>query len=194
MTSKIQYKIGLLIATFLLMTGCFGSDGNGTDIDTTGKVSYETANFSILVPQDWEILEKNSFPSNVPSNTEVAFRNNIKSEVFTANVNIALGGVNEGVNSFDFGKSSLSNAKSSLLSYEEIGSRDHLVPAGDGNIETLVFEFQGKKSAAEPIVKFQQLYAVMGGNSYTVTAAYLPNEDESVVKMMEEMLNSFSLN
>ncbi len=192
---NILSKILLLSLTTLALTSCFGGDDTSNTDGTieAGKIVYETSEFAILAPQDWEILEKSTFPSTVPSNTEVGFRNNIKSEIFTANVNINTTAFADTISSKDFAKSTMSEAKSSLLSFQEVESLDHQVAIGDKVVNTVINEFQGKKSAIDPIIRFLQLYVTDNGIAYTVTGAYLPNEDESVVKMIEEMLDSFSL-
>ena len=86
----LKKTISLIIIS-LFFTGCFGDDNGDSDIITTTKSFYETETFSIQFPPDWEILESGDFTSNIPSSTVVGFRNNIKSEVFTANLNISVG-------------------------------------------------------------------------------------------------------
>ncbi len=56
-----------------------------------------------------------------------------------------------------------------------------------------LLEFEGKRSVTDPVIHFKQLFLINGGIGYTLTAGYLPTEDESVVKVLNEMLNSFAL-
>ena len=185
----------ILPTTLLILTGCFGGNGGGTgvNIPDAGETKYEHSDFSIIIPQDWEIIEKSDFTSNVPYETIVGFRNNIKSEIFTANVNIAMTGVTEETTSADLAKSSRSKISSSLLSFQELASKKIDFQYGETNIEAATLEFSGKKGSADPITQFNQLYVVTNGIGYIVTASYLPDEDETVVKYTNRMIDSFTL-
>lgn len=187
-------KLILLLTFSLIFTGCFDSDETtpATITDSDKKI-YDNPSFQISIPIDWEIAEKNGFTSNVAENTTVAFINNIKDELFTANVNIITSKIEETVAQDDFIKTNKEKAKTKLLSFQEIGETEILVPYSDTPIDTMIYEFQGKDKPANPLVRFKQLYIVNSGMSYTITAAYLPNEDEAVVKYIDEMLNSLTL-
>lgn len=187
-------KIIILGLMSVLFTGCFGG-GSSTSTTTleAGESLYSHSNFSVIIPQDWEITESKDFPSNVPKETIVVFGNNIKSEIFTANVNVSIKEVDETVTSSDYAKNSKTQASTSLLSFNEIGSENVKVQYGANPIEGTILEFSGKKSAEEPIIKFKQLFVVNKGFGYIVTAASIPEEDQTVVKYMDRMINSFSL-
>lgn len=186
----------IFVASFVL-TSCGGSDSDTTEdkkvADEADQVIYETANFSIQIPKDWETIEKNNFTSNVPDQTMVGFRNNIKSDIFTANLNIAQKSVEETLVVKDLAKSTLAIIKTSLIGFEQINEAEDKMDFGEDGLATYRLEFEGKKSASEPMIHFKQLYVVNGGVGYTVTAAYQQGEDESVVNALDEMLNSFAL-
>lgn len=187
-------KIIILGLISIFLTGCFGSGSSTSTIaPEAGEKLYSHSNFSIIIPQDWEIIESKDFPSNVPKETIVVFGNNIKSEIFTANVNVSIKEVGETATSSDYAKNSKTQASTSLLSFTEIGSENIEVQYGANPIEGTILEFSGKKSAEEPIIKFKQLFVVNKGFGYTVTAASIPEEDQTVVKYMDRMINSFSL-
>lgn len=183
-----------MFAVSFLLTGCFGGDSTPkTDQSTSATIVYQTNNFSINTPTDWDTIESKDFTSNIPKGTIVAFRNNIKSEVFTANLNISVADLQEAITSQDFETSSKANIKSSLLGYTETSTTSQDVKSGTATLKGVVFAFQGKKSAADPILNFKQLYLVKDKTGYTLTAAYLADEDVSVVNFLNEMLNSFML-
>lgn len=190
-------KLLLLLSIPILLTGCFGGDGtspSGTNGSSNPNFkTYENAAFSISLPNDWEIIDSKSFTSNVPQETLIGFRNNMKNEVFTANVNISQTKLPDTTTSNDFGKSTLLKAKESLVGFIETSKEDFALIYGDQEITTFISGFEGKKTPADPIVRFKQLYVAYNGAGYVITAAYLPAEDESVVKMTDEMLHSFSL-
>ncbi|MFH1533860.1 MAG: hypothetical protein ABID64_02925 [Nitrospirota bacterium] len=187
-------KILILLAVPLILTGCFGiGEETPTSELTVGETEYSTSNFSILAPQDWETIEESDFTSSVPAETIVVFRNNVKSEIFTANVNISAAEVNETISSSDLAVSSRTKAKNSLVSFEEISLTNVEVPFGEVFMPGARLVFTGKKSASDPIIYFDQIYVVDGGLGFIVTASSLLEEDETVVNYLDRMLNSFAL-
>ncbi len=170
----------------IFLGGCFGDgESGGTDVVTPGESLYSTSNFSIIYPSEWHILEKDTFPSLVPYQTILVFRNNIQNEVFTANVNISKMTVNKDTNVEDFSKSNLAKIKTTLLSVTEYTTKK--------TENGVIIHFRGRKSPTEPLVVFKSLNVIKNDQAYTVTGSYLPNEDEGVVIYIDKMLNSFSL-
>lgn len=191
-------KILLLISIPLILTACGGDDEaptGGDSAENADKLMYETDDFSILFPKDWEIIESGSFTSNVPEETIVGFRNNIKSNIFTANLNIAKTELEQeqSIDSRDFSKSSLAKAKKSLVNFEQISLEDYDFSFGDEEIATFISDFEGRKSASEPTIHFKQLHIANDGTGYTITGAYAPTEEESTVVQIQEMIESFQL-
>lgn len=196
MTKKLRL-LSLIILTPLLLSACSGDDSGDSDDQSTvpaGKALYETSAFTLIVPENWEKIEEADFNSNVPDSAVVGFRNNEKNEVFTANLNVTHTFLGEDVASKDFAKSTVAKVKTSLVGFQENSTRDYLIPKGKNEtIDTYMIEFEGKRNASAPIVRFRQIYAVDSKNAYAVTAAYLVTEDENVVNALSEMLDSFTL-
>ena len=192
MKNKI-WKLFFLLLIPLVFIGCSGGEEETpTAEDPTalaGKKVYETTDFSVTIPSEWEIIEKANFTSNVPPETVVAFRSNIKSDAFTANVNVAAKTLEEGVTLDDFAKGNYKNAQNSLVEFTEVLSDKQTI----SNVEVYISEYEGKLSPADSIVHFRQLALVDGNTGYLITGGFLPNEDETVVKNVDEMLNSFRL-
>ena len=190
-------KLLLLFPITILLTGCFGSGETPTDgsnsADNPNFTKYDHTAFSIETPNDWEVIDSKNFTSNVPKETIIGFRNNMRNELFTANVNVSQTMTPEEITSEDLGKSTMTKAKESLVGFTEIGKEPITLEYGKEGITTFISTFEGKKTPADPIIRFKQLYVVNSGAGYVITAAYLPTEDESVVKMTDEMLHSFSL-
>jgi hypothetical protein len=193
----MKTKLLALLFIPIMLTGCFGGDGSesgGEQVSVEpGKVMYDAGAYSIIYPEDWEVIETADFTSNVPMQTLVGFRSNIKNEIFSANVNVVRGNVEEGLSSKDYGKSSLINAQKSLISFEELGKENINFTVNDAEIETYIAKFQGQQSASDPMITFRQLYLVSNSIGYVVTAAYEANEDESIVNATYEMLKSFRI-
>lgn len=196
---KLKYlaaSIGIFCALFF--TACGGgssSSNNSGPVIPPGKVAYDSDTFSVQIPKDWQTIDKNSFTSNVPAETIVGFRNNIKNDIFTANVNIAQKQLDAKsvVTVKDFGKSTLEVLKNNLIGFQLLNEKDDKMNYGKDGLATYKTEFEGKKSASEPVIHFQQLYVINNGTAYTVTAAYLPNEDVTVVTTIGEIFDSFLL-
>jgi len=177
-------KIISLLATISLLTGCFGI---GTSPITEAPVGYKifsTNDLQIIYPDAWEVLTQDLFNSQVPSNTIVSIRNKIKSDIFTANLNITSGKA-KNLTSIDLEKANVEKLKNSLLNFELTDTQEV-----DNGVK---ISFKGKKSPTEAIVNFTQLIIVKNSIGYIVTASSIPGEDESIVKDLNEMLDSFSL-
>ena len=181
---KIINKLIVLSIILLTLSACGTSDPVAVE-NPNDFISNE--NFSIKIPQDWEVLRTTDFPASVPKETIAVVKNKIKSHTFTANVNIAQITVAKETTAMDIAKGTKAKIKTSLLNYKEISE------STDEELTKVTTLFEGKKSASSPMLKFKQLYAANKEAGIIITAAYLPNEDESVVKLMDEMLDSFSL-
>lgn len=193
---KSKIFLGAIIAA-LTLSACGSDESDETPTvenpSQASKSNYETNEFRISYPAAWEVIDSTNYTSNVPPEILVAFRNNIKNEVFTANLNVSKNELNENITSLDFAKSSMAKAKSTLISFEEIDTENYSVEFNGEPIETLITEFQGKKIASDPAVRFKRLSLVKGNQAFTVSGAYLPGEDEGVINAIDEMLRSFSL-
>ncbi len=186
----------LLISSLFILNGCIGGNDEETIFDTEkpGFQIYEEKNFTINLPEEWDIIEQNEFTSNVPSETLVIFRNNIKNEVFTANINISKKAIEQNIDVINFVKSSQSQIKNRLLNYKEINFLTKNINKGNEKINAIFIEFEGRQNANEPIIYFKQLNTIYNGIAYTITGSYLQNENENIVNSINEMLNSFHLN
>ena len=182
-------QIAIISLSPFLLTGCFG--GDNTEVTTSNL--YQESDFSISVAKDWVTIERGDFTSNISPKTAVGFRSNLRNEVFTSNVNIVITSIDKEITAGDFAKSNLSKIRSSLLSYQEGSTSAITIPFGDAESNGYKVQFSGKQGPSQPIVQFDQVYAVNNGLAYQVTGAYLATEDESVVKQIGEMLDSFSL-
>lgn len=181
--------LAIILSVPLLLTGCFSSDEESDN----GTNNYQAADFSINVPDEWAVIESSDFTSNISAQTAVAFRSNFRSEVFTANLNVLIKDLGEeNISASDYAKSSLSKIRSSLLNFQEIASEE--VSLGEAETPGYRMSFSGKTGPSQPIIQFEQLYVTDENLGFQITGAHLPDENESVVKQIEEMLDSFSLN
>jgi hypothetical protein len=186
----------IALTTMIGLTGCFGGgeEEEGTIEEVNNQYSqYERSDFSLLYPGDWEILESGQFTSNVPSSTVVVFRNNLKNDIFTASLNVSQSEITAGTTSKDFSLQTLNVQKYNLVGFNELSREEYTLGDEITGEKTFISTFQGRKTATESLVEFKQLCIARNGFGMIITAAYLPNEEQSVVMMLDEMLKSFAL-
>lgn len=193
-----KFKFAVIATTAIFtFSGCFNLGGSTTGtgsktIDEKSKL-YETNAFSIIIPKDWEIIEKDSFTSEVPQETVVVFRNNVKNETFTANVNIVQNNLQQPTSSVEYSKLVNNRQKSGLFDYKETKKDNTKVKIGDKDEDTVLLAFEAKKSTDEKIVRYIQTYAVKGNSAFIITGAISPQENDSTVKTVEDMVKSIVL-
>ncbi len=186
--------VTICVAISLGFTACGSSDSTESNSTATvGKVVYAGSDFQLLTPQDWEKLEKADFTAAVSSDIVVAFRNNVKSDLFTANVSISKTVLDKEMTSAYLAASTLSKAKVKLVGFAQGDESEIDVNKGTEKVKAKLVHFSGRKSASDPVVQFDELFVVDGDTLFLLTGAYLATEDESVVKQVGEMLNSFAL-
>jgi hypothetical protein len=205
---KIFVSIALIFTSLFLLSACGSSPTTDTttgtptttgttnvadDLAKQGKILYQGTDFTIAIPDRWEVISKDDFTSNFPAETAVAFRNNVKNEIFTANITISVQPLEVDIPAEDFGKNSIKKQKEYILDFKDTRNSVQDLTYQNGKIKTYFVQSEGKKSAIDPLVKFAQLFIVNNKKAYTITAAYLPNEDENVVNAINEMINSFAL-
>lgn len=189
-----KLNIFLLGAIFVL-TGCFGSGDATIDVPQfEGFKTYETPSFFISVPERWDVIEQKDFSQDIPTQTQIIFRNNIKSDKFTANANVTKQLLGEAMTSQEFARTEIAGHKSTLLNYQEISRNDEFkVIVGDKVHNSVNILFEGKQAEDQPMIRVVQTYAVNGADAYTVTAAYLKDEDELTAEAAGQIIETFKL-
>jgi len=200
MNSSTSQKLKLTAIAgiaIIALSGCFNfgastSTSGSKTIDEKSKL-YETNAFSIIIPKDWEVIEKDKFTSDVPQETVVVFRNNVKNENFTANVNIVQNNLQQATSSVEYSKLVNNRQKSGLFDFKETKRNTIKVKIGGKDEDTILTAFEAKKSVDEKVVRYIQTYAVKGNSAYIVTGALSPQENDSTVKTVEDMVQSIVL-
>ncbi len=188
----------ILVASALsifTLSGCFSfGDSSQTPkpADET-TVLYETGQFSIRIPKSWEVIDSKDFTSEVPRETVVVFRNNVKNENFTANINIVRNELQEPISTLDYAKMVLNRQKTGLYNYKESRREDTSMTIGGAATSTFFTLFEAKKTTDDKSVRYLQTYGVKAEYAYIVTGAVSPSENENMVKTMEDTIKSFQL-
>lgn len=183
-------KLILILLTLFLLVSCTGDPTSGV---ASNLNTFETANFKINYPFDWELIDRNKFEVNIPDNVILAIRSNLKNETFTTNINLSVDVLEKETNSKNIASSSLAQAKNTLTSFKEINAKETTVKSISSEIPAFLIEYEGKSSPNSPLIHFKQIVATQGTAVYTLTRANSPNEDESIVNMADLVLNSFVL-
>lgn len=187
---------GVMLLALFSLTGCFnfGGDEPADGAVNDGTVStYQTTDFRITIPADWEVIDQNDFTSDVPSETLVVFRNNIKNETFTANVNIVQRALQEPVSSLEYANLVNNRQKSGLVDYNETRKETLTIPFGDQQVDTYFTAFEARKSTSEPLIRYVQTYGVRDGSAFIVTGAFSPQETDVTSQTVENIVRSFQL-
>lgn len=185
----------LITLSLLSLSGCFNffeEEPQQTDSSLTSS-TYQTTDFSINIPADWEVIDQNDFTSDVPPETLVVFRNNVKNETFTANVNIVQRDLQESVSSLEYANLVNNRQKSGLVDYNETHKETILLPSGDQQVDSYFTAFGARKSTSEPLIRYVQTYGVRGNSAFIVTGAFSPQENDVTSQSVEDIIRSFQL-
>ncbi len=184
----------LLLATISL-SACGGSEetteGETTESDENFYFTYETADFTMEVPDQWEIID--SFTSEYPDDLRTAFKNNVQNSVFTANVTVMRTENTESETSYDFAQRMLADHKASLINYELLSQEVITLEVDGAASKTSLSKFEGKNESSGTLLNYMQVTLTNGSEAWIATASYRGGEDEFTIEELETMLKSFTL-
>lgn len=183
----------LIIVSQVLLTGCFSSNSNTGPKKIEGFHLYESAELSIQVPNDWELFTPVNFKSDMPKNTVIAFRNNLRNVKFTANVVIVKNSLTDKISSADYAKALHEKVQNSLSSYKELAAEKRNLLIGGQDTESLFTDATGRSAEDADIRRYMQIAAVKDKNAYVVTGAMSPTEDQSIVDKITTAIGSFEV-
>lgn len=185
--------ITVMMTLLVLLTGCLGGNSGTTDPDADGFHSYATDDIRIDVPNSWEIISPVQFTSEVPPNTLIAFRNNIKHPRYTATVSIIKNTLEKEVSTLDYAKALLQRLKQDLTGVKELGAEQVAIKIGGVDTESLMTTLQGSERPESE----QKIYIHKGGvkaaSAYLVIGTYLPEETAAVKEDIDRMVRSFEV-
>ncbi len=196
---KITLSI-LIISIFILLPGCFGGEednGNNDEPATppTEQISFyrvvDAGEFVIQVPEDWETIQ--TFPTNYPENTYVAFRNNVQDNEFIANINIVRNTVELDTETSDYALQMFETVSSQLINFKELATTEHELYVNGQYVKTYLYNFEGSNDPTEPVRQFLQISGVTGTNAYVVTGAYDEDDVELALDQINQSLQTFYL-
>ncbi|HAU39369.1 MAG: hypothetical protein UV80_C0014G0005 [Candidatus Peregrinibacteria bacterium GW2011_GWF2_43_17] len=183
-------KILALVALLIAFSGCSNEETTPEQGTNPTYYVYSTNSFSLEVPNDWEVISQ--FTSDYPTNTLVAFRNNIKEQDFLANVNIVGNTVGE-ISNGDYAIEMLKKHSETLIDYTLLEQKEVEIFVGGQLTPAYRNYFEGRNSPDTNTLKFIQVYAVKDGIGYIATASFLPNEDTFVTDTCVNMVESLEI-
>ncbi|MBU1019384.1 MAG: hypothetical protein ABII07_04005 [Patescibacteria group bacterium] len=182
----------LPLLLLLLLTGCLGNVTPEENTDNPLYYKYSGATYSIEVPNDWEVISQ--FTSDYPSNTLVAFKNNLKDQDFIANVNIVANTLGKGLGNGDYAIEMLKYHEGTLIDYKLLEQQEVEVIVAGQSIPTYLNYFEGRNSVSSDLLRFLQVYVVSENFGYIATATFLPDEDEFIFENCKHMVKSLAVN
>lgn len=198
--SKKIFAAGIISLT--LLSSCFSVDNTSSGTTSTGgttttdqtAVTYNNNQFSISYPGNWDLIEPKDFTSDIPKETQVVVRNNIKNETFTANVDVVKNDLQVDETSLDYAKEILNRQKTGLLDYKETKRDLNTISAGGQGQETYYVEFDARLNATDPVTRFIQTYAVKNKQGYIIMASYSTQETSPIIDQLQKVIKSFKVN
>lgn len=191
-----QKFFSFLIIFSLIFGACSDDKEDEKNNETTigpGEILYETDEYSFIRPQTWEIIEKDQFPPETPGSIILVVRNNLRSEVFTANLNILKSEFEGGITSEILYEQALKRSKNNLIEFKATGKEEKTINAGGKAQKAIIYNFQGKFVATSPVTHFKQLIIGYNNSGYVLTGTYLLNEDAATIEKIDTMINTFNL-
>jgi len=190
-----------LITPALFFSGCFSVDNSGIPTTNTDQAqgsnltkTYNNNQYAFSFPTDWDIIEQKDFTSDIPRETQVVVRNNIKNDTFTANINVVRNDLQVTQSSLDYAKQILNRQKTGLLDYKETKREIIQIPIGGQSTETYYTEFEARLNQSEPVTKFVQAYAVKDKAGFIIMGAFSTQENTSVINKVNAAVKSFKVN
>ncbi len=189
----------LLLSTAFTLSGCFSADnqtGTSTDAnaDNTETRTYQNSQFSLSFPGTWDVIEPKDFTSEIPRETQLVIRNNIKNDTFTANINIVRNDLQLALSSLDYAKEIINRQRTGLLDYKETKREIINIQVGGQSQETYYTEFEARLNQTDPVTKFVQTYAVKDKAGYIMMGTYSTQENTPVIDQINNTVKSFKVN
>lgn len=176
------------------LSGCFGGDDDPTAPKTIeGYKFYETSEFSLQVPEEWEILTSINFQSDVPKNTVVAFRDNMKNAKFTANIAVVRNEIPLEISTVDYTKALREKTQNRLLNSKEITIEEAKIFVGDTETDTLFIHLQGRDQPQTDLKHYMQTSGVKENTAFIAIGAYLDSSNQGLEEKIEESIKSFRI-
>jgi len=186
-----KFLIGL--STIFLLSGCFsGSNNTNTTADTRFRV-YDAQDYSLLVPKDWDTIDKSQFTSQVPAQTDIVFRNNVKNENFTATIAIMRPVLQEPIPTLEYAKMVYNRESSGLYDFKVIRKDPMKIKIGDKEEDTYFLIFEAREAPDGKLVRYIETSGTKGNAAFIAKAGLSSQENENTRQLLEDVIKSFRI-
>lgn len=182
----------LALSALLITSGC-GSDDTTNQVGSDALQVYETEEFKISYPKGWEVIDPSNFSDKVAPNTLVGFRNNLKNDIFTANINVVALAGEEGKSTKEQAQKIINNTKNNIFNYKEVSRSEIQLNNKDGAQTTDFIVFEGKNSAEEDVTQYAQTFISSQNKLYVATGAYRPTEEEKTMQLIQASIKTLEI-
>ncbi len=194
---KRTYFAAVLMA--MSLTACFGPSTSGSTSSSNSQPSteqkaYNNGDIFLTFPANWEVIQPADFTSDIPFETQVVVRNNVKNEIFTATTAVTKTNIPAGTPTTDFALSLLNKQKYGLIDYKETSRETVNINVGGQEIETYLVKFEAKEKPNDQTLRYIQKFAVKNNAGYVILGATSLQESETVVNSVGNIINSFKVN
>lgn len=196
----LKRNIILLLTVFtIFLTGCGGSGGSssesiGLTLPEANYTTFNTTDFRIQYPIDWQVLSQQDISSRFRQRLEVAFMSNFKDLFFTPVITVERVSLSEAMNSMEFADQNIAQNSSTLIDYILIDRQPVTLERRGSPILTEIVKFRGKQRIQDDVLEFIQIYAVRDSSGFIVTGAYDPASNRTDEDKIVNSLKTLKLN
>lgn len=173
----------LLLASSLLLTGCFGGGSEQIDV---GSSIQTFQNFQIAVPSNWQKIFQEDFANTIPDETVALFLNRVEGSDFIQNVNVVKESLNTDASSLEYAKANILLGSRALVDYRPINTSESNI----NEVTTVIHTFRARNETTAPLRHYTQSYFSRNNLGYTVTCIAL-EDDISQQENCSNIIQSF---
>ncbi len=194
MNSRFSRRLPLLLlGTLFLFSGCFnfGSGSSTTTATNDARFNlYENSDYSLSVPKNWDTIDKTQFTAEVPEETDVVFRNNVKNETYTADIAIIRRPFQTSLPSLEFAKYVYNRQSSGLYDFKELRKDLVKIKVAGKEEDTFLLIFEARKSPKDKLLRFYQTFGFKNNVGFIAIGSLSPQEDANTAKLIEDSIKS----
>ena len=171
----------LLLSSFFVFSGCFGSNEEEEPV----KNLENTGEYTIKIPQDWEIFPKEEYPKSIIlSARQPSYSSRIPAMIAIAKES------SRPQNLDQFIKRNLEEVRRNSQDFQKISEKK----IENENVESQLIEYREKRSNDNSLIGIYSYYLLPKNqeNSYLVTMVFDPEISDDDKKKLETIITSFN--
>lgn len=176
----------LLFSSFLIFSGCFGSDEKDQEMKNLDNI----VEYSINIPKEWEVFPKKEYPKSlVFSAKEPAFSSRFPAVLAIAKENSVPDSLNQ------FISRNLEEVRRNSQDFKKISEKEIPQSADEENRKSRLVEYRERRSADNSFFGIFSYYLLPENKqeSYVVTMIFDPDISDEKKAEYEKIITSFHL-